>query len=480
MAWPRWTVKGVRRIQNDRIRSYLPDVYRYAPLYRKLWDDAGVDISKVRCVEDMRMLPFTSKSDIVPTPDDPERYKRIILQPSPDEIKRNMSTGEKIRLIGGKIFSGRSPQDVMFDRYYPIHIISTTGRSARAVPFLYTYDDLEILRLAGERMFSLAGLDPAVDTGVHAFPFAPHLAFWQVAMAGFESRLRIIHTGGGKVMGSDTILGLAARMRATFLVGTPGYIYHLANLAAHGGVELPNLRMCILGAEKVNEPFKAKLRSLFAACGARDLQVLSTYGLTEAKHAWIECTDAPDARYHLYPDFELIEVIDPETGENVAEGERGELVLTKLAGAGSVVVRYRTGDSVEGGIIIDKCPHCGRVGPLLDTRIGRESDIRKVKGVLLDFNTLFGWFAENDEIVEWQLEIGNRNDDPFEVDELRLKVALREGVDKSRFETVINDAARNDFEMKFDRFYYYTYADLAELLGMDKLPKEARIIDKRG
>jgi len=317
MAWPRWTVKGVRRIQNDRIRAYLPDVYRYAPLYRKLWDDAGVDISKVRCVEDMRMLPFTSKSDIVPTPDDPERYKRIILQPSPDEIKRNMSAGEKIRLIGGKIFSGRSPQDVMFDRYYPIHIISTTGRSARAVPFLYTYDDLEILRLAGGRMFSLAGLDPAVDTGVHAFPFAPHLAFWQVAMAGFESRLRIIHTGGGKVMGSDTILGLAARMRATFLVGTPGYIYHLANLAAHGGVELPNLRMCILGAEKVNEPFKAKLRSLLAACGARDLQVLSTYGLTEAKHAWIECTDAPDARYHLYPDFELIEVIDPETGSTL-------------------------------------------------------------------------------------------------------------------------------------------------------------------
>jgi len=44
----------------------------------------------------------------------------------------------------------------------------------------------------------------------------------------------------------------------------------------------------------------------------------------------------------------------------------------------------------------------------------------------------------------------------------------------------VNEAARCDFEMKFDRFYYYTYADLAELLGMDKLPKEARIIDKRG
>jgi len=85
----------VRRTQNERIRAYLPDVYRYAPLYRKLWDDVGIDISKVRCVEDMRMLPFTSKSDIVPTPDDPERYKGIILQPSPDELSRfeNMLKG---------------------------------------------------------------------------------------------------------------------------------------------------------------------------------------------------------------------------------------------------------------------------------------------------------------------------------------------------------------------------------------------------
>ena len=466
-------------MQNDRVRAFLPEVFRYSPFYRRLWSEAGVDVSSIRGVEDFAKLPFSSKKDIVPEEDNPARYRDIILQPKPEEIKKNLTAGQKLKLLSGSVFGGKSPKAAMLDKYNPIHITSTTGRSARSVPFLYTNYDLQILKTAGARLFELAGLDPVEDSGVNAFPFAPHLAFWQVAFAGFEARIRMLHTGGGRVMGSAAILDVLERLKATFFVGTPGFVYHLAFSAAGQKRDMSALKTCILGAEKVNLPFKERLRSLWAECGAENVRVLSTYGLTEAKHAWLECADAPDSRYHLYPDFELFEVIDPESGEPVGEGKRGELVLTKLAGAGSIVVRYRTGDIVEGGIVIDECPHCGRVAPLLDTKIGRVSDVRKVKGVLLDFNELFGWFAARREIDEWQLEIGKVNDDPFQLDELRLKVALSDGVDKARFEKEIGEAARIAFEMKFDKFFYYTQSDLAEILGMDRLPKEARIVDKR-
>jgi phenylacetate-coenzyme A ligase PaaK-like adenylate-forming protein len=479
MPWKRWTVRDVRRIQDERVRAFIPEVYRYSPLYKRLWSEAGVDVDRIRSVADLRALPFSSKADICPTPDDPKKYMGVVLQPTPDELRRNMGMLAKLKLAGGAL-AGRDPKQAMLDRYLPIHIISTTGRSANSVPFLYTYDDMATLKLAGRRMFALIGLESTQDAILHAFPYAPHLAFWQVAFAGFEARLRILHTGGGKVMSTDTVLGLLEKTESTALVGTPGYVYHLALTASTRGIRLPKLRMCILGAEKVNEPFKAKLKELLAGCGAADVRVHSTYGLTEAKHAWMECADAPDSRYHLYPDLELFEVVNPETGEPVADGERGELVLTKLSGAGSVVVRYRTGDIVEGGIVVEPCPHCGRVTALLDKRIGRVSEIKKVKGALLDFNEIFGWFSARPEIVEWQLELGNKNDDPFEVDELRLKVVLRDGVNHDVFEQEINAAARDKFEVRFDRFYYYTHADLAELLGMDRLPKEARIVDKRG
>jgi len=478
VSWPKWTVGGIRSLQERRIRAYLPEVNRFSPFYRKLWSASGVDIDKIRTVADMARLPFTTKADIVATDDQPAKYKDIILQPTPESLKKCLSLPQKLGLGIGAVF-GRDPKQVMFDRYFPIHIISTTGRSARSVPFLYTYSDVNILKLSGKRIFDIIGLDPASDIGVHAFPFAPHLAFWQVAFAGFEARLRMLHTGGGRVMGSGPIADTLERMEATILVCTPGFAYHLAQICAEQGKRLPRLRLCILGAEKVNDAYKAKLKEIWAQCGAENVRVLSTYGLTEAKHAWVECTDAPNARYHLYPDLELFEVINPETGEQVKEGERGELVLTTLAGAGSVVVRYRTGDIAEGGIIIDKCPHCGRVTPLLDSRIGRVSEIKKVKGLLVNFNELFGWFSARKEIVEWQLEIGKKNDDEFAMDELRLRVALAEGTNRDSFERALNEDARRDFEMKFDSIEYLSREELSRLLGMDTLPKEARIIDKR-
>ena len=67
----------------------------------------------------------------------------------------------------------------------------------------------------------------------------------------------------------------------------------------------------------------------------------------------------------------IIEIVDPKTGEPVGEGQPGEIVFTPLDARGTVVLRYRTGDLIEGGLVYEPCPHCGRHLPRLVGRISR-------------------------------------------------------------------------------------------------------------
>ena len=163
--------------------------------------------------------------------------------------------------------------------------------------------------------------------------------------------------------------------------------------------------------------------------------MISTYGFTEAKMAWCEClfpVDAEPSGYHLYPDLGIVEIVDPETGALKDDGEPGEIVFTSLDARGSCVLRYRTGDIVEGGVTYEPCPHCGRVMPRLVGRISRRSDVRemqldKIKGTLVDFNELEHVLDDMPRVGSWQIELRKANDDPLEVDELVLHISLADG-----------------------------------------------------
>src|SRR5690606_17812194 len=124
-------------------------------------------------------------------------------------------------------------------------------------------------------------------------------------------------------------------------------------IAVERGLESPNLKKIVLGGEKVPPGTRRKLRALCAELGSGKVEVMATYGFTEAKMAWPECpggglSGAPG--YHLSPDLGIIEIVDPETGNPVGAGEPGEIVFTPLASRGSVVIRYRTGDHISGGL----------------------------------------------------------------------------------------------------------------------------------
>src|SRR5262249_34682112 len=150
------------------------------------------------------------------------------------------------------------------------------------------------------------------------------------------------------------------RLQPQVLIGIPGYIYHMLRQASADGAKLVNLKLIALGGERVSAPMRARLGEMCAQMGVPDVKVSSIYGFTEARQCWAECPP-PDYQtsygFHTYPEFDVFEIIDPDTGEPVGPGERGELVYTALDGRGSCVLRYRTGDIAEGGVVYDPCPN---------------------------------------------------------------------------------------------------------------------------
>jgi phenylacetate-coenzyme A ligase PaaK-like adenylate-forming protein len=275
------------------------------------------------------------------------------------------------------------------------------------------------------------------------------------------------------------------RLRPTVIVGMPGYFYHLLRIAVAAGQDLSYVRAVALGGENAPTGLKRKVVELMAACGAEDVKVASVLGFTEARLCWAECLGARRTGFHTYPDMTLFEIIDPQTGEVLPEGTTGELVYSALDGRGSMVLRYRTGDIVEGGIVSAPCPGCGRTVPrIMSDNIQRVSnvkslDIGKVKGCLVNLNTLSEVFSGDHEIEEWQVELKKRNDDPYETDEVILYCALRGHEEQESVTRRIQSVILERCELHLNEIRIESLPDMIKRVGMEELTKEVRIVDRR-
>ncbi len=388
--WPSHPTSALRDWQMARLRSYLHDtVLPFSAHYGALFRREKLSVSALKSPDDLRRIPFTTKLDFASS-EKSDAVRSFVLTPDKAILSRRFST------IAKALTRGRAAVELGFEREFrPLLLTSTTGRSAEPVPFLYTGHDITNLEVAGARVMRVCGASREMRM-INLFPFAPHLAFWITHYAGTEYGVFVLSTGGGKTMGTDGNLRLTQKIKPDVLIGMPTFVYHLLSEAVSDGVKLPGLKLIVLGGEKAPSGMRRKLRDLGAQLGASKINVLRTYGFTEAKLAWSECPfdeDAGSAGYHVHPDLALIEIVDPQSGEPRGEGEPGEIVFTPLDARGSVVLRYRTGDCIDGGLYFEQCPFCGRHVPRLVGEISRRSDVRelhidKLKGTLVDFNHL--------------------------------------------------------------------------------------------
>lgn len=476
-----------RRMQDELLRRYVREyLYPFSSFYREQFDRAGVRPEQIRTVDDLRRVPLSQKRDLLPTAEDPQRFKRFILQPDPASLKRAWPLSKKLPLLFQKWTQGAAAvREQLRTEFYPCFMTFTTGRSAEPVPFFYSPKDIQNLHTTGARLVDIMGLRNELRIA-NVFPYAPHLAFWQVFFAGQATGMMALSTGGGKVMGSSGDLRAIARLRAEVLIGVPGYIYHLLRKAAADGMDLSSIQSVVLGAERVPPGLKQKICELLASMGARDVRVFGTYGFTEARMAFAECPthDNRYTGYHVYPDMAIFEVVDPKTGEVLPEGSDGELVFTPLQARASTVFRYRTGDLVRGGIRHEPCPHCGRTVPRISSDLTRESSMKdlqllKVKGTLVNLEDCAVLLGGIREVEEWQIELRKKDDDPLEVDEMIVHLAVRDESMREGVAKTVREQFKGRLEVAPNRVEFLGLDAMLRKIGMETEMKEKRFVDAR-
>ena len=469
--------ENLKEMQNEKVRFVMRTLVPMHPFYRKLYEEKGIDYRKIKTTDDLRELPFSSKLDILPTEAEPRRPRDFILQPNEELIKKVYPKAELIKMLAKKII-GKNVKEELEYEYKPVHTHFTTGRSTNQIPFLYTRHDLDLLQETGKRLFGVVGASKE-DIALNAFPYAPHLAFWLAFYAITGSGVLGLQSGGGKILGTEKIITALEKMKATIFIAIPGYGYHLLREAVAKKKNFPSMKLFVGGGERLSSGLRAKLKELLGSLGAKDARILATYALTEAKTAWAQCHE--NSGYHLYPDLEFIELVDKD-GNRIRDGEKGEVVYTNLGWRGSMVIRYRTGDICD-GIEYAPCQYCGRTVPRLSYNIERQSEYKefhltKIKGELVNLNAFYSIINEFPEIAEWQVKIAKVNNDPFELDEIRLNIAIKEGVNEQSMDHKIGQRLFADLSVA-PKIRFYKIDELTKMLGLDSELKEKRIVDTR-
>lgn len=488
--WDRMSAEEQKEYRDRKLSCFVNTrLYPYSPFYRKLFDDNKVKPGDIRTVEDLRRLPFTYKADIAPTAEDPERFRQFVLQPDAELIKTYMPKIQQHRLSANRVFQGEQYlRKYLWANYSPVHLQFTTGRTGFPTPILYARADMERMAEAGRRILALAGFGTKMHFDealvMNAMPFAPHLGFWMVSTMLERAGVLSFNSGGGRALGTGRILSAMENMKATGIIGMPGYVYHLLRTAAEQGREFADLRLVLMAGERIPDGMKKKIGEYLDTLGARDCFVLGALGFTEARKAYSECVPGGETGYHLYPDLDHFELVDPDTEEPVGEGEDGELVYTCLEGQGTCVIRFRTGDFVKGGIVNEPCPSCGRMVPRLGSdivRSGREKgfSLTKIKGTLVDQGAFFRVLGDNADIAEWQVEIRKAMGDPYEVDEVDIFLAPAAGADEESLKAEIESSIQEAIEVKPNSVTFLDLEELVERLRSESGMKELRVVDRR-
>ena len=322
----------IDQIQLAGIQKTVIDVYEHIPFYKKSFDEAGFDPYSVKSLDDVDRIPFVQKQDLR----DAYPYGMLAV-PLKDVREIHMSSGTTgIATVGA----------------YTEHDIKIWGECfSRAVDYAHG-DENDVMQICyGYGLFT-GGL------GAHYGSISAGCATIPISAGNTERQIRILR-----------------EMGPTILACTPSYAMHIADTAIEMGLDPArdfNLRAGIHGAEPFSDNFRRDLERKLG------YHVLDIYGLTETMGPGvaIECWEQQGlhiAEDHFYP-----EIINPETGEVLPDGEWGELVITTLDREASPVVRYRTRDITR--IIPGECP-CGRTHRRIDRIHGRTDDMLIIRGV---------------------------------------------------------------------------------------------------
>lgn len=313
--------------QLDLIKTQFRTLKDRSAFYAKKFE--GIDITDVSSQADFEKLPFSEKDDL-------RAAYPLGLQAVPDE--------EIVR----------------------IH--SSSGTTGTPVIIPYTRKDVEDWAIQFARCYELAGI-----TAKDRIHITPGYGLWTAGI-GFQLGAELlgamaIPMGPGN---TEKQLKMMEDLKSTVLAATSSYALLLAEEIEQRGIrDRLYLKKGVIGSERWGEKMRNRIQNELG------IEIYDIYGLTEIYGPGIGISCDEHAGMHVWADYIYIEVIDPDTGAPVPDGEVGELVLTTLRKEGVPLIRYRTHDLTR--IIPGDCA-CGCRHPRIDTLVGRTDDMFKVKG----------------------------------------------------------------------------------------------------
>ena len=323
------SVDEIRGLQTKRLRHTLQHVYRNSPVYRQKFEKAGVVPGDLRSLEDLAGFPFTTKSDLR------------------DNYPFDLCC-------------------VPMDRVVRIH--ASSGTTGKPTVVLYSQSDIDVwARLCARSIYAGGGrpgdkVHVSYGYGLFTGGLGAHYGAERLGCA-------VIPMSGGQT-------GKQARLIGDFdpdiIMVTPSYLLNIADEIGRQGINPAKLalRVGILGAEPWTEAMREEIETRL------HIDAVDIYGLSEVMGPGVaqECIETKDGATiwedHFYP-----EIIDPDTGVALPDGEEGELVFTTLTREAMPVIRYRTRDLTR------LLPGTARSMRRMARITGRSDDMLIIRGV---------------------------------------------------------------------------------------------------
>ena len=321
----------LRTLQLRRLQAKVRDVYEKVPFYREAFQSRGLTPDSIRSLDDLARLPLTSKQD----------------------FRDNYPLG--LAAVG---------------RQEIVRVHASSGTTGKPTVVAYTRADISLWADMMARTLTMAGVDNH-DVVHNAYGYGLFTGGLGVHYGGERIGATVIPMSGGN---TKRQIMLMQDLGSTVLCCTPSYALFLAETANEMGVDLRNgdLRVGLFGAEpwsyRMREEIEDKLGIL----------ALDIYGLSEIMGPGVaqECPEKNGL--HIFEDHFLAEVVNPQTGEPLPYGQKGELVITTLTKEGLPVIRYRTRDITS--LNPEPCA-CGRTLVRMAKVTGRSDDMLIVRGV---------------------------------------------------------------------------------------------------
>ena len=312
-----------------RVTAQFTTLKERSAFYAKKFAD--IDLGDIKTMEDFRKLPFTDKADLR------DAYPLGIAAVPPEKIVR-------------------------------IH--SSSGTTGTPVIIPYTAKDVDDWATMFARCYQYAGITPE-----DRIQITPGYGLWTAGI-GFQlgcERLgaMAIPMGPGN---TDKQLQMMQDLGSTVLCATSSYALLLAEEIAKRGIgDKIKLRKGVIGSERWGDKMRARISNELG------VELYDIYGLTEVYGPGIGINCQADSAMHIWSDFVFLEIIDPDTGKPVPDGEEGEIVLTTLQKEGAPLIRFRTHDLSR--FVLGDCSCGHNEHPRIDIITGRTDDMVKVKGV---------------------------------------------------------------------------------------------------